>query len=829
MAEIIGGHDSKSYSWGTGETWARNTVTSKSDATTQTYTVSADTTSGNAYTGSSMHHLSGYGVFCRVGWANKTDGGAAWIANNTGTYSRNNKVAACSGSVTFTKKKYTQSVEFYTAYWGQTVNGNSAASNSGFITSARYTVPALASYTVSYNANGGSGAPGNQTKWYGETLTLSSTVPTRGGYTFQGWSDGTNTYWPGGTYTGNSALSLTAQWTLNSYVITYNANGGSGGTLSQTKWYGETVNLQGAWSRTNYTQTGWNTAANGTGTSYGLGASFSGNYGMTLYAQWSENTYTVSYDANGGSGAPAAQTKYATTNLTLSSQIPTRSQYVFLGWATSAGGSVVYSAGATYSSNANITLYAVWKLDVVYISYNANTSDSVGNMPSKSGAINAGSTGTVDSAKPTRKFYSFKGWGLSSGATVASYQPGNQTAALTSDLTLYALWTSAYTRPQISNAAVTRCDENGDPADEGEYALVTFGWSTSSTADSTGETYPAKSVTCTFNGESDDGLVSTLAEDSDTANGKYSGSYSHVFSGASTESSYPVVISVADSANTTTTTLTLPSVELWIDCSPSGGVAIRGIAPDENTFKVYSDTAVLPPTVVEGEANINGSLTAGSANVSGDLTVGGTTTIGDCVKILDDNIIHLDTWGNEINCGLVRVLSHGSGYVDTLVAAKTVDGSVGISYSNGNLYFTHNNSSNTQTSCGNLSFYYSGTYYPWEMIYPVGAVYISYVSTSPASLFGGSWTQITGVLRAARDTGTGGSDTHTLSWNEMPSHTHSYDRLWTYNSSSPQGAYGSGGFWFSFGSGTQTASAGSNYAHNNLPYYQNVYAWRRTA
>ena len=78
------------------------------------------------------------------------------------------------------------------------------------------TVPAKTSYTISYNANGGSGAPENQTKWYGDTLTLSSTVPTLTGYKFLGWSTSSTstsaTYSAGGSYTANSGATLYAVW-----------------------------------------------------------------------------------------------------------------------------------------------------------------------------------------------------------------------------------------------------------------------------------------------------------------------------------------------------------------------------------------------------------------------------------------------------------------------------------------------------------------------------------------------------------------------------------------------------------------------------------------
>lgn len=79
-------------------------------------------------------------------------------------------------------------------------------------------------YTVSYNANGGTGAPNSQTKTYGTNLTLSSTIPTYSGYTFRTWNtkaDGTGSnYSAGSTYTKNAAVTLYAQWFSSNYSAT---------------------------------------------------------------------------------------------------------------------------------------------------------------------------------------------------------------------------------------------------------------------------------------------------------------------------------------------------------------------------------------------------------------------------------------------------------------------------------------------------------------------------------------------------------------------------------------------------------------------------------
>ena len=153
------------------------------------------------------------------------------------------------------------------------------------------TIKAKPSYTVSYSANGGSGAPSSQTKWYDESLTLSSTKPTRTGYTFKGWSTSstatTATWSAGGTYTTNATDTLYAVWKANTYTVSYNANGGSGAPSSQTKTYGKTLTLSSTVpTRTNYNFIGWATSSTATTASYQAGGSYTKNSAATLYAVW---------------------------------------------------------------------------------------------------------------------------------------------------------------------------------------------------------------------------------------------------------------------------------------------------------------------------------------------------------------------------------------------------------------------------------------------------------------------------------------------------------------------------------------------------------------
>ncbi len=80
-------------------------------------------------------------------------------------------------------------------------------------------------------------------------------------------------------------------------------------------------------------------------------------------------TYTIIYNANGGSGAPAAQTKTQGVTLILSSTQPTRNGYLFKGWSNTQSGMAIYQPSSSYTANASVTLYAVWQ-DVNLASYN---------------------------------------------------------------------------------------------------------------------------------------------------------------------------------------------------------------------------------------------------------------------------------------------------------------------------------------------------------------------------------------------------------------------------------------------------------------------------
>ena len=203
------------------------------------------------------------------------------------------------------------------------------------------------------------------------------------GYSLAGWSKSSSAdtidYVANQTISINKTTILYAVFVKNprTYIVSYDANGGTNPPANQTKT--ENVNLilsSVIPTRTGYDFLGWSTSSSATSATYSAGGTYTANSSATLYAVWKIKTYTISYNANGGSGAPSSQTKTYNQNLTLSSTMPTRNGYNFKGWSTSSSAtSAQYSAGGTYTANSSTTLYAVWKKwEIILDSYSGSVS-----------------------------------------------------------------------------------------------------------------------------------------------------------------------------------------------------------------------------------------------------------------------------------------------------------------------------------------------------------------------------------------------------------------------------------------------------------------------
>lgn len=266
-------------------------------------------------------------------------------------------------TVTQTSETATQAVLAWTLEY--VAHGYAASTNN---TSRAYTVKINGSVpsggSGSFNIHGITGtktiASGSVTI---NKTTGQQSIPFSVNFTF-------NLTWSGvykGTLSASSSISVKAK---TAYTTTYYANGGSGTVPSaQTRYHDAaaiTIKSASTLSKTGYTFSKWNTKADGSGTNYSAGASYSTNANLSLYAQWTINTWPVTYNINGGdaSSVPLSQTKTYGVNLPLRTTIPTRTDYVFVEWNTKSNGTgTAYEPGATYKGNAALTLYAIWKLD----------------------------------------------------------------------------------------------------------------------------------------------------------------------------------------------------------------------------------------------------------------------------------------------------------------------------------------------------------------------------------------------------------------------------------------------------------------------------------
>ena len=236
---------------------------------------------------------------------------------------------------------------------------------------------------VILSPNGGSGGTSYVEATYNQAMPA-ITRPTRTGYVFNGYYDaisgGTQYYKADGTSAKNwdkgDNATLYAQWTEAKYTVTLNKNGGTGGTNSVEATKGKAMpTISSLPTRAGYTFAGYYSATSG-GTKYynanGTSAkNFDKDANTTLYAQWTANQYTVTYNANGGTVSPASF-KYKTNNNTTSSTgqhftlaTPTRSGYTFDGWTTSkSGASISDKTALTINGNiyGDFTVTASWSV-----------------------------------------------------------------------------------------------------------------------------------------------------------------------------------------------------------------------------------------------------------------------------------------------------------------------------------------------------------------------------------------------------------------------------------------------------------------------------------
>ena len=313
--------------------------------------------------------------------------------------------------------------------------------------------PEALSYTVSFEANGGTPAPKTQTVPEGAAAYQPADM-IKEGYTFMGWY--VNTEFTGEPYDFNSPMAsdmtLYANWMLTptKYIVSFVANGGSPAPAPQTVAKGSAAVQPIGMARSGYDFGGWYTNADCTGTPYLFGTVV--NSDIVLYAKWTVTPvkYTVSFVANGGAPAPAAQT-VAQGSAALQPAGMTRSGYDFGGWYTNAS-----FTGTPYlfgtAVNANFTLYAKWTVTPKYmVSFVAN-----GGSPAPvAQTVDKGGCAVAPSGM-SKVGYVFDGWYTSDKLNGKAYV---FSTSVSGNLTLYAKWNAAPPRYTVSFVA-----NGGSPA-----------------------------------------------------------------------------------------------------------------------------------------------------------------------------------------------------------------------------------------------------------------------------------------------------------------------------------------------------------------------------
>ena len=321
------------------------------------------------------------------------------------------------------------------------------------------TSSAPTTYTVTYNKNGATSgsAPTDENSPYTEK-TLVTVLGNTGslaktGYTFGGWNtqaDGQGiSYSAGASFTIAADVTLYAQWKANTYKVSFNANEGTGTMTDQSFTYDEAKKAltTNAFTRTGYTFNGWNTQANGSGTSYADKAQVSNlttenNATVTLYAQWKINTFTVTFNKNGGTGTMASQTFTYNVAQNLTTNSFSRKGYTFAGWNTQANGNgtVYIDQQSVTLTAAGLTLYAQWTPITYTVIFNPNGGDGI--MDNQVFTYDQAQYLTVNTF--TRTGYTFNGWNNEDDGSGDSFTDKQEVNNLSSnkdfEYNLYAQW-----------------------------------------------------------------------------------------------------------------------------------------------------------------------------------------------------------------------------------------------------------------------------------------------------------------------------------------------------------------------------------------------------
>ncbi len=312
-------------------------------------------------------------------------------------------------------------------------------------------------HQLTFDLNGASGtAPGAQSLNFG-TLGIEAIAPQRAGYVFNGWntaSDGSGSTWDFTTTTmPDQDVTLYAQWTINQHQLVFDLNGANGTAPSaQSLSFGTLAIEPTAPQRAGYVFNGWNTASDGSGSTWDFTTTTMPDQDVTLYAQWTINQHQLTFDLNGASGtAPSAQSLNFGT-LAIEPTAPQRAGYVFNGWNTASDGSgSTWDFTTTTMPDQDVTLYAQWdKLNVKQLNSVLHFDLNGGQGVAPENQLLMEGQKATKPVNPIREGFTFKGWNTIANRTGTNWD-FDTTLMPANHVTLYAQWEQVVTPTPVEN------------------------------------------------------------------------------------------------------------------------------------------------------------------------------------------------------------------------------------------------------------------------------------------------------------------------------------------------------------------------------------------
>ena len=582
------------------------------------------------------------------------NGGSGTMSSTTATYGSTTTISAN----TFTKTGYsfagwtTNSDGSDDGYgwtnWSGTwkyVNGQYGISGGKLVLYARWSAN---TYTIKYDANGGTGAPANQSFVYNSGAKISTTKPTRTGYTFVNWKYGDVTFDPGDAVpTGWGDFTLQAQWTVNSYYYDVNPDSGiasfdiSGAVNSGTGLtdyytqnpYGQEITITNVKAKTGYTYTGYTLSGSLTALSGSTNTTIKTKLGAgsgAIALNSKINSYTVTYDKNGGSSVSKASASVNYNSAIDLTPTASKSGYEFIGWNTNKNATTVLSS--LKMGTSNVTLYAIYK-KIVTVPTNALCTNPTYNGTSQQVTSVTSGDG-----------YTLSGY---SGTNAGSY-------TVTASLSGFSRWSDGTTANKtitcsISKKAVTVTASSGSKTYDGSALTNATGCSVTS-----GSVVSGHSVTC-----SNSGSVTNKGSATNTLSSVVIKSGSTDVSGNYSITKVNGILTVNARATTCTSGSSSRGYNGSALTNTTGGSCTNLVSGHSATFSGHKGTI----TNVGSVANTFGSVVikSGATDVSGNYSItkaNGTLTVNKVNATCPTTTAYS---GNFNNAGHSIGVSGGSG------------------------------------------------------------------------------------------------------------------------------------------------------------------------